>query len=281
MLTNVFLYNYSRWPKIDLDEIIYNLRKIFSNLFLRKIKKNETRFSKYNLSQIEIDFQYFQSKCVIKNIKDQLDINKILPFSKGIKDEFTINPNNINNQLYFQNKSAKEFSFEENIAMYDGIILQKLYQEILGKIGLEFNLSELYIIIIDDLIASFDEIDWKYHARSIICGNPTLISTSGLIYGLAKPKDYYLKLIYYYQVPQILKTLEKEYRGRFIENNDERINSIIEGLAIQSIYYFIKGDSFCDDPTCRLFNSHWQEEILRLNSNKIFCKKHLDIIRKL
>lgn len=281
MLTNVFLYNYSRWTKIDLDEIIYNLRKIFSNLFLTKVKKNDTRFSTSNFSQIEIDFQYFQSKCVIKNIKDQLDINKILPFRKGIKNEFTINPNNINKQLYFQNKLAKEFSFEENIVMYDGIILQKLYQEILGKIGLEFNLSELYIIIIDDLIGSFDEIDWKYHARSIICGNPTLISTSGLIYGLAKPKDYYLKLICYYRVPQILKTLKKEYRGRCIENNDERINSIVEGLAIQSIYYFIKGDSFCDDPTCRLFNSHWQEEILRLNFNKIFCKKHLDIIRKL
>jgi hypothetical protein len=145
--------------------------------------------------------------------------------------------------------------------------------------GLEFNLSILYIIITDKLICSFDEIDWKYHARSIICGNPTFISTSGLRFGPARPKDYYLKLIYYSQEPEIVKKLENEYIGKFIEKNDDRINSIIEGLAIQSIHYLREGDSFCNDPACRLFNSHWQEEILSLNLNKNICKKHLEIIK--
>jgi hypothetical protein len=51
-------------------------------------------------------------------------------------------------------------------------------------------------MITDKLLCIFDERDWRYHDRSLICGNPTLISTSGIVKGIAKPRDYYYKLYF-------------------------------------------------------------------------------------
>ncbi len=40
------------------------------------------------------------------------------------------------------------------------------------------------------------------------------------------------------------------------------------------------GDPFCDDRDCRLYNAHWQEEVIQaqLNSRHAFCQKHREIL---
>lgn len=275
MLADVIFYNFSKWTRIRLEEIEHCLEKNFGNFSYENKKINDKLLTIFHSILI---LEYFESKCIVQNIKNELDSNQILPFIYCLEDHFTYSTNPICNKEYFQTK-FQDFILKENLLMYDGILLQKLYQEILCQLGFEINLSELHIIITDKLVGSFDEIDWKYHSRSIIFGNPTILSTSGLIYGPARPKEYYLKLLCYSKEPELFAEVENEYRGKFIEYNDKRINSIIEGLSMQSIWYFIQGDPFCNDSNCRLFNSHWQEEIIRLNMNRNICKKHLDFIK--
>lgn len=275
MLANVIFYNFSKWTRIKLDEIEHYLEKNFGNFSYQNKKIDNTLLTHFNSI---LNLEYFESKCIVHNIKNEMDPNQILPLIYSLEDHFPYSTNNICNKEYFQTK-LQDFILKENLLMYDGVLLQKLYQEILCQLGFEINLSELHIIITDKLVGSFDEIDWKYHARLIILGNPTILSTSGLIYGPARPKEYYLKILCYSRDPELLAEVENEYRGKFLEYNDKRINTIIEGLSMQSIWYFIQGDPFCNDSSCRLHNSHWQEEIIRLNMNSNICKQHLDFIK--
>jgi hypothetical protein len=42
------------------------------------------------------------------------------------------------------------------------------------------------------------------------------------------------------------------------------------------------GDEFCEDKNCRLYNAHWQKDLLYTQlENKKFCQKHLEIIKEL
>ena len=45
--------------------------------------------------------------------------------------------------------------------------------------------------------------------------------------------------------------------------------------------YYETGDAFCEDKECRLYNSHWQKELLESQLNKKFCKKHEEVIKKI
>ena len=45
------------------------------------------------------------------------------------------------------------------------------------------------------LICTYDYNDYRYHGRAIICANPSIISTTGIIEAPAKPKEYYIELI--------------------------------------------------------------------------------------
>ena len=52
----------------------------------------------------------------------------------------------------------------------------------------ESNTDHVHIVFEDRLICTFSEEDWRYHARTIIAGNPSIISTTGIVEAPAKPK---------------------------------------------------------------------------------------------
>lgn len=278
--THIFLHNESKWTKINIDEILLSLKKIFSRISFEKLKFKDDFFliPLRILTQDEIN--KIENQSIIQDVKNELNIynilnvdNNNLETSNHTKDPGIGQPNSIEiDKENFQNDSKEPM-------MYDGFILQKIYQEILKNKSLELDLSNLFIIITDKLICTFEETDWRYHARYIILGNPTIISTSGILEGPAKPKDYYLKLVHFPPDPEISKKLDEQYKGRFIAYNDWMINEIIESLVIQSLYFFKEGEAFCEDTNCRLFNSHWQEDLMRLSKSKTLCKKHTYMLR--
>ena len=56
----------------------------------------------------------------------------------------------------------------------------------------ESNTDHVHIVFEDRLICTFSEEDWRYHARTIIAGNPSIISTAGIVEAPAKPKEWYI-----------------------------------------------------------------------------------------
>ena len=42
-----------------------------------------------------------------------------------------------------------------------------------------------------ELICTYDTTDNRYHGRAVICSNPAIISTTGMIEAPARPREYY------------------------------------------------------------------------------------------
>ena len=152
--------------------------------------------------------------------------------------------------------------------LYDGFCLQKIFRSILP--GGEHNLAHAHIIITSRLFGTFE--DNRYHARVAVFGAPSIISLTGLIEAPAKPREFYLRKQFGQDIPGLLK----EFKDRLLDYNDSRIIEVLKGYLMQSFFYHVSGNPFCDDPHCRLYNAHWQEEVIfaQIGGEYEFCQRH-------
>ena len=173
----------------------------------------------------------------------------------------------------------KDTSNKEEMVLYDGIELNKIISELIPSI--ENTQNTLHIIFTNKLTCTFDESDFRYHARVWVGANPIIISTTGMIEAPAKPKQYYLDLMTNFSKENISE-IKRKYKGQFLEYNDPRIPQIVEGYILQIIFYHNTGEVFCDNNQCRLYNAHWQKDLLisQIENNKI-CEKHKGILIKM
>jgi len=163
------------------------------------------------------------------------------------------------------------------ITIIDGFYLQRLYSRIIDEN--ESQLSHIHLVFDDNLVCTYDENDKRYHARPIICGSPSIISIASIIEGPAKPKGYYFKHMLKDMLSISSKEIEKEFADNFVSNDDPRLIHVATGYAIQAIFFFLtNGNPFCSQYPCRLFNSHWQEELIYTQViNPVLCEEHLQI----
>ncbi|MFQ5476393.1 MAG: DUF6775 family putative metallopeptidase [Nitrosopumilus sp.] len=174
-----------------------------------------------------------------------------------------------------QNKATSE---NKGMILYDGFELHKIITELV-PIN-ENKIDTLHIIFTDKLTCTFNENDFRYHARALIGSNPSIISTTGMIEAPAKPKQYYLDLMTNFSEERI-EEVKKKYKGQFLEEHDLRLSEIAEGYLLQAIIYYETGEAFCKHKDCRLFNAHWQKDLFHSQiDNKNLCKKHQEILNQ-
>ncbi|MEM7534987.1 MAG: DUF6775 family putative metallopeptidase [Chloroflexota bacterium] len=155
---------------------------------------------------------------------------------------------------------------------YDGLWMQRiLYRLLSDRLGEELADGSIHLIFTGRLFGTFE--DRRYHARVVLMGTPSLISTSGLVEAPAKPKEYYYVRGRMIQSGMDTSELDSMYKGRFVEYDDPKISSILVSYALQVISYEKTGEAFCDDPECCLSNSHWQEEVLNIQYEGVLCDK--------
>lgn len=181
--------------------------------------------------------------------------------------------------------------------LYDGLWLQRIFYKMLAKkVPGEFKSGYFRIIFTSRLFVTFDTGDslttlpldprpdrgyprsQRYHARVVLTGLPSLISTSGIVEAPARPKEYYWLKASFIQAGKDLSELDLIYKGRFIEYEDPRISSVLAPYVLQAIFYELTGNPFCDNPSCCLYNSHWQEEVLKAQIEANVCEEHRDVI---
>ena len=176
-------------------------------------------------------------------------------------------------------KQSKDTSEDKEMILYDGFEFHKIITELI-PIN-ESKIDTLHIIFTNKLTCTFDENDFRYHARALIGSNPAIISTTGMIEAPAKPKQYYLDLMVNFSEERV-DEVKKKYKGQFLEVHDSRLSEIAEGYLLQAIMYYETGEAFCDDVDCRLFNAHWQKDLFHSQiENKNLCKKHQNILNQL
>jgi hypothetical protein len=173
----------------------------------------------------------------------------------------------------------KDMSNKQEMTLYDGIELNKIVKEIIPTI--ENTLNTLNIIFTNKLTCTFDENDYRYHARAWVGSNPIIISTTGIIEAPAKPKQFYIDLMTNFS-EETVEQIKKKYKGEFLEYGDIKLPEVIEGYILQAVFYYETGDAFCDNNQCRLFNAHWQKDLfISQIENKKMCKKHEKILAKM
>src|SRR5215469_15560262 len=141
----------------------------------------------------------------LNNIDDVLAESLVSIRISDIKKPFNEQP-----RIKIQGKSDQNAAYEKNfprggtsngnsstkthrkeLILYDGFMMQRLFETMINEN--ESNIDHLHIVFEDRLICTFSEEDWRYHARTIVGGSPSIISTTGIVEAPAKPKEWYIK----------------------------------------------------------------------------------------
>jgi len=164
--------------------------------------------------------------------------------------------------------------------LYDGTRLQRLFSELIPSS--ERSIRFIHIIISNRLFATWEDSDKRYHIRTSVYGFPSVLSTTGLIEAPAKPREYYLLKQQYEMLGRDLLELKDRFKGRFIDYGDERLTEAMKGYIMQAVFYSLTGNPFCEDKGCRLYNAHWQAELIfaQLESGYEFCQRHANFLKE-
>ncbi len=164
--------------------------------------------------------------------------------------------------------------------LYDGFQLLKVLGEIIPRE--EHNFKSVHVLLTNRLFATWDDNNRRYHLRTSVYGIPSLISTTGIVEAPAKPREYYLLKQQYERLGRNLTELKTRFEGRFIDYGDKRLTEIMKGYVMQAVFYYLTGYPFCEDKGCRLYNAHWQEELIfaQLESGYEFCPRHTKFLNE-
>ena len=244
-ISKIILYNEPTVPEIQIEEI----KQFIIDTFQIKVEIKDNFFE-------SLDDKAFESIASTRIFDLKKQFRKYIPTQEEIQIE----------------KENQDTSEQDIMTLYDGFELQNI---IAGNITIPDN--TLHIIFTNKLTATFDNDDFRYHARALISSNPTIISTTGIIEAPAKPKQYYLDLMTNFSKEKI-EGIKEKYKGEFLEYHDSRLSGIAEGYVLQAIMYYTTGEAFCENKECRLFNAHWQKDLFYSQiENKKLCTKHQDI----
>jgi hypothetical protein len=163
---------------------------------------------------------------------------------------------------------------------YDGFELQALLAELMRGREAE----AIHVVFTNRLLATWQAHDRRFHLRTIICGAPCVISTSGLIEAPAKPREFYAARralgLENLASGVAYEALKQQFAGRFLDHDDERLTEVAKGYALQAVAYHVTGEPFCDNARCRLYNAHWQEEMLAAQLGGEVCGRHRTALKE-
>lgn len=251
-ISKIILYDEPTVPEIQLERLGEFLKETFP-------------------VKVEIRDSFIQE--VDAKILDKISNTQIFdlkkPFDKQPQTE---------KEIQFKQEN-QDMSSKEELILYDGFKIQNEFAEAIPAI--ENNENTFHVIFTNKLLCTFEEDGFRYHARALIGSNPTIISTTGMIEAPAKPKQYYLDVMTNFPQEKA-DNIKEKYGGMFLEYKDVRLADIAEGYLLQAITYYETGEEFCKDKNCRLFNAHWQEDLLSTQvENKKLCKTHFKILKRL
>ncbi len=148
--------------------------------------------------------------------------------------------------------------------LYDAYKLSRALKKRLD----EYEKREHTVVITDRLIGTLEKNGFRYHARTVFCSIPSLISISGIVEGPAKPREYYIRG-------------ERDLDFSPMKYDDLRMIEVIKSYLLQTVAWRYTGSPFCRERGCALFNSHWQREVIEYQLPGKLCNYHEPLFQKL
>lgn len=166
--------------------------------------------------------------------------------------------------------------------VYDGRSLLEILSRAIGDEGA---LGHASIVLTDRLVSTYSRDDMRHHLRTVVCGFPSIISLPGIVEAPAKPREYYFmrQRIEMEGGSELqLAELKRVFKGRYVDHDDPLMSDIVKGLGLQAMMYHITLNPFCSKKNCRLFNAHWQEDLIRSQTGSAeLCPAHAKFLKKL
>jgi hypothetical protein len=166
--------------------------------------------------------------------------------------------------------------------IYDGLRLEDVYASILVD---DTGLESANIIFTQRLVTTFSRDDLRHHLRTVLCSFPSVVSIPGIVEAPAKPREFYLlkqELEASGAGSLVVGKLKASMNDMFLDYGDPRLNEALKGIVLQALVFHLTLDPFCDKPNCRLFNAHWQQELIKSQiAGGGFCARHKKLIAKL
>ena len=258
-----YLYDGSRTETFEIEEVGQYLGTIFKKSKIKIWQEFIFHYLSY-LSSAERERKVDELAQRFALVKVQ-DVKHKDVYSESLPGEVEYEKRRI------PNPESKSYGI-----LYDGFKLRVILAELIPRS--EFNVQYCHIIFTNQLFATWDESDKRYHLRASIYGFPAIISTTGVVEAPAKPREFYLKQ----QLGMDRTSLKKEFAGRFIDYDDPLLTEVIKGYTMQAIFYQMGENPFCDDRNCRLYNAHWQEELIQaqVKSPYELCQNHKRLLHE-
>ena len=265
-ISKIFLYDEPAVQEIQIS----NLKNFLLETFHVNVEIKECIFNNLDGKTIENI-----SGCRIFDPK--MPFKKHLPSKQEIDFEKSVCKDT---KLMEKTTMVEDAESIEDVMMYDGFEVQNIIYDIIAENDSDTN--NLHIVFTNKLTCTYDTADNRYHGRTVICSNPAIISTTGMIEAPARPREYYFEAMKCKTQGLDIQDIKKNYSGKFLDYHDKRLSKISEGYLLQVIFYYITGDAFCDSLDCRLNNALFQNDLLysHLKIGKL-CNKHQALLDKL
>ncbi len=252
----VYLYDAARTDALDLEDVARFVSSMLPTVNVQ-IKDDVITTALENTADAEKDklvdtLAHTFAAARVRNIAAQEDTG---PVAYG--------------ELEYEKRRLLDSTMKALGILYDAQKLTAIYADLLRADQL--TIDHAHVIVTNQLFGTWDDDDKRYHARVAVYGYPSLISTSGVVEAPARPREFYLKR----QLGADPIQLKEEFRGRFIDYDDPRLISVMKGYVAQALFYHMTGEPFCHEKTCRLYNAHWQEELIQAQlTGHDFCPAH-------
>jgi hypothetical protein len=222
------------------------------------------------------DFEDSLRKGVVRQLAESLAQAKVKTLESPVPDGQSV----IAGEVAYEQRRLKD---RENVVfglIYDAHILSALYGSLIA--ATKSRIEHLHIIFTNQLIGTWDMADRRYHARTVLCGSPSIVSLSGITIAPAKEAGFYIAR----RSAEAFGFAEEEkmevaagFAGDCLNLDDPRLTEVAKGYIAQAVAHRLSGDAFCSDPDCRLYNAHRQRELIRaqLDSDSEYCVMHQEL----
>jgi hypothetical protein len=150
--------------------------------------------------------------------------------------------------------------------LYDGRRLLEAYH---GPLPEDLKAPGRSLIALTDRLVGTFEGD-RYHVRFLVTGHPSIVSPPGFVDGPARDRSFYMAKQALGSAHDANEVVDDDHLTR----NDDRLPTCVASAILQAVAYTDTGDPFCEDDGCRLFNPHWQEDLLASMATRDLCEEH-------
>ena len=212
-ISKIFLYDEPAVQEIQIS----NLKNFLLETFHVDVEIKECVFNNLDEKTIERI-----SRCRI--FEPKMPFKKHLPNKQEINFEKSVCKDT---KLMEKTTMAEDAERISDVVMYDGFEVQNIISDVITENDLDPN--NLHIVFTNKLVCTYDTDDDRYHGRTVICSNPAIISTTGMIEAPARPKEYYFEAMKCKTQGLSIQDLKKNYSGKFLDYHDKRLSKIAEG----------------------------------------------------